>query len=172
MSPRGVIRSPLIVTGPGVKHNGDTSNTVHVTDIVPTLIDIAGAEHPSKPVARPAVSTQGTFHGRRSLGAHVPITPAACWPNETREQMTTSNQAYKQTSAAGRQAAETAKSIGEDVSDFASDVSRRAGEQLGRAQDMAVDAVDEAHAAIRRNPLLTIAIALGIGFVFGALFRR
>jgi ElaB/YqjD/DUF883 family membrane-anchored ribosome-binding protein len=37
---------------------------------------------------------------------------------------------------------------------------------------MAVDAVDEAHAAIRRNPLLTIAIALGIGFVFGALFRR
>jgi ElaB/YqjD/DUF883 family membrane-anchored ribosome-binding protein len=81
--------------------------------------------------------------------------------------MTTANQAYKQTSAAGRQAQETAKSMGEDVSDFASDMSRKAGEQLGRAQDMTVDAFDEAHAAVRRNPLTAIAIALGLGFLFG-----
>jgi hypothetical protein len=51
--------------------------------------------------------------------------------------MTTANQAYKQTSAAGRRAAEIAESVGADVSDFASDVSRRAGEHLTRAQDMA-----------------------------------
>jgi len=81
--------------------------------------------------------------------------------------MTTAKQAYKHTSAASSQAAETAKSIGEEVSDFASDVSRRAGEQLGRAQDMAVDAFDEAHAAVRRNPLTAIGIALALGFLFG-----
>ena len=57
--------------------------------------------------------------------------------------MTAANQTYTQTAAAGRQAAETAKSIGEDVSDFASDVSRRAGEQLDRAQDVALDALDD-----------------------------
>ena len=81
--------------------------------------------------------------------------------------MTAANQAYTQTSAAGRQAAETAKSIGEDVSDFASDVSRRAGEQLDRAQDIAIDALDDAQAAVRRNPLMAMGIALGLGFLFG-----
>ena len=81
--------------------------------------------------------------------------------------MTAVNQAYKQTSAAGRQAAETAKSIGEDVSDFTSDVSRRAGEQLDRAQDIAIDALDEAQAVVRRNPLMAIGIALGLGFLLG-----
>jgi ElaB/YqjD/DUF883 family membrane-anchored ribosome-binding protein len=81
--------------------------------------------------------------------------------------MTVANQAYKQTPTAGRQAAETAKSIGEDVSDFASDVSRRAGEQLDRAQDMAIDALDDAQTAVRRNPLMAMGIALGLGFLFG-----
>lgn len=92
--------------------------------------------------------------------------------------MTSANQAYRQAanSPAGRQAAETAKSatdtvksVGEDVSDFASDVSRRAGEQLGRAQDMAVDAFNDGHAAVRRNPLTALSIALGLGFLFGVM---
>ena len=83
--------------------------------------------------------------------------------------MTTTNEAYRKAanSPAGRQPAETAKSMGEDVGDFASDVSRRAGEHLGRAQDMAVDAFDQTHAAVRRNPLAALAIALGLGFLFG-----
>jgi ElaB/YqjD/DUF883 family membrane-anchored ribosome-binding protein len=81
--------------------------------------------------------------------------------------MTVANQTYTQTSAAGRQAAETAKSIGEDVSDLASGVSRRAGEQLDRAQDITIDALDEAQAAVRRNPLMAMGIALGLGFLFG-----
>jgi ElaB/YqjD/DUF883 family membrane-anchored ribosome-binding protein len=34
---------------------------------------------------------------------------------------------------------------------------------------MAVDAFDETHAAIRRNPLLSLGIALGIGFLLGVL---
>lgn len=45
----GGIRSPLIVAGPGVKHGGDVSNAVlHVTDLVPTFLEAAGAQHPSK----------------------------------------------------------------------------------------------------------------------------
>ena len=45
----GGIRAPLIVAGPGVKHSGDINHTLlHVTDIVPTLLAVANAEHPSK----------------------------------------------------------------------------------------------------------------------------
>jgi ElaB/YqjD/DUF883 family membrane-anchored ribosome-binding protein len=91
--------------------------------------------------------------------------------------MTTPNEAYRKAanSPAGRQASETAKSaadtaksLGDDVADFASDVSRKAGKQFGRAQDMAVDAYDEVHDASVRNPHLTLAIAAGLGFLFGA----
>ena len=85
--------------------------------------------------------------------------------------MTTANEAYKRaaSSPAGRQAAETAKSIGEEVGDFAGDVGRIASKQYGRAQDMAVDAFDDAHALIKGNPLTAIAIALGIGFILGVV---
>jgi len=45
----GGIRVPLIVAGPGVKHQGDVSDAVlHVTDLVPTLLKVAGATHPSQ----------------------------------------------------------------------------------------------------------------------------
>jgi arylsulfatase len=45
----GGIRSPLIVAGPGVDHRGAiTPAFLHVTDLVPTLLDLAGAEHPSR----------------------------------------------------------------------------------------------------------------------------
>ena len=87
--------------------------------------------------------------------------------------MSSINQAYKQTSAAqtsaGRQAAQAAKSVGEDASEFASDLSRRAEEQLGRAQDMAVDVFDQTNAAVRRNPMMSVGIALGLGFLLGVV---
>ena len=85
--------------------------------------------------------------------------------------MTTANEAYRRaaSSPAGRQAAETAKSVGDEVGNFAGDVGRMASKQYGRAQDMAVDAFDEAHTAIRGNPLTAVAIALGIGFIFGVV---
>ena len=90
--------------------------------------------------------------------------------------MTTANQAYRNAanSPAARQAAETAKSIGEDVTDFANDVSRKAGKQFDRAQDMAVDAMQDAGDAMRRYPLSTLAIVAGLGFLFGvfAFSRR
>jgi len=52
------------------------------------------------------------------------------------------------------------------------DASRMASKQFGRAQDAAIDAFDETEAAIRRNPLSAIAIALGIGFLLGVLAAR
>ena len=70
-------------------------------------------------------------------------------------------------SPVGRQAAETGKSVGEDVTDFADDLSRKASKQFARAQDMAGDVYDTAHAAVRRDPVSALAIALGIGFLFG-----
>jgi ElaB/YqjD/DUF883 family membrane-anchored ribosome-binding protein len=85
--------------------------------------------------------------------------------------MTTANQAYRRaaSSPARRQAAESAKSIGEQVGDFAGDVGRMASKQYGRAQDTAVDALDDAHALVKGNPLIAIAIALGIGFLLGVV---
>ena len=44
-----------------------------------------------------------------------------------------------------------------------------ASKQYGRAQDMAGDAFDDTYAAMKRNPLLTLGIALGIGFLLGVL---
>jgi ElaB/YqjD/DUF883 family membrane-anchored ribosome-binding protein len=76
-------------------------------------------------------------------------------------------------SPTGRQAAEKARSMAEDVGDAAGRISERvsdvAGDQYAKAQDMAVDAYDQAHAAAQRNPLMAVGIALGIGFLFGAL---
>ena len=84
--------------------------------------------------------------------------------------MTNTNEAFRRAanSPTARQAAETARNIGEDVSDFASDVSRKAGKQFDRAQDMAVDAMQDAGDAMRRYPISTIAIAAGLGFLLGA----
>ncbi len=44
-----------------------------------------------------------------------------------------------------------------------------ASKQYGHARDMAVDAFDDAHAMIKGNPLTAVAIALGIGFIFGVV---
>ena len=43
----GGVRSPLIVSGPGVKGAGDTVEAVaHVMDLAPTFLEIAGASYP------------------------------------------------------------------------------------------------------------------------------
>ncbi|MHC4713036.1 MAG: arylsulfatase [Planctomycetota bacterium] len=45
----GGIRVPLIVAGPGLAGRGETSSAfVHVMDIAPTLMDVAGATHPDE----------------------------------------------------------------------------------------------------------------------------
>jgi len=101
--------------------------------------------------------------------------------------MTTSNQTFRQAAnsplgrearEAAKSAADTARSVGDDVSDlasdaarkagdFATDVSRRAGRQFERWRGTAGDVWDGVHDATVRNPHLSLAIALGIGFLLG-----
>jgi ElaB/YqjD/DUF883 family membrane-anchored ribosome-binding protein len=92
-------------------------------------------------------------------------------PASEKDEMTNPNEPFKRAanSPAGRQAAETAHSVADDVTDFADDLSRKASKQFARAQDMAGDVYDNAHAAVRRDPITALAIALGIGFLFGVV---
>jgi ElaB/YqjD/DUF883 family membrane-anchored ribosome-binding protein len=80
------------------------------------------------------------------------------------------------TSGAGAQArekyfAENNKSDAEQVQDNIKDLGDHVGQMASRqyehAQDMATDAVKEAGDAIRRNPLTSIGIGLGVGFLLG-----
>ena len=86
--------------------------------------------------------------------------------------MASANQAYREAvnSPAGRLAAatpsppvESARSMGEEIADVAGDVSAMASKQYSRAQDMAVEAFDDAHAAMKRNPLMAWQLPLDSG---------
>lgn len=59
-----------------------------------------------------------------------------------------------------------------DLQNLTGTVSRIASKQVNRAQDKAVDVANDVEDAIRRNPLHAIAMALGLGFVFGVFTRR
>ena len=59
-----------------------------------------------------------------------------------------------------------------DLQNLTSTVGRMANKQINRAQDKALDAANEAEAAIKRNPLSAVAIAVGLGFLFGVFTRR
>ena len=52
------------------------------------------------------------------------------------------------------------------------DVKRLGGHQVENMQDTADAALDEVAAAVRRNPLTALAIAVGAGFLYGVLTRR
>ena len=57
----GGIRSPLIISGPGVRGAGElnTQAVLHVMDIAPTLLELAGIEHPSTYNGRQVAPMQG-----------------------------------------------------------------------------------------------------------------
>ena len=57
----GGIRSPLIVSGPGVKGVGELNKkaVLHVMDIVPTVLELAGVQHPSSYKGRKIAPVQG-----------------------------------------------------------------------------------------------------------------
>lgn len=88
--------------------------------------------------------------------------------------MSTPQETYRNAanSDTARKARDTAQSIGNEASEFAANVSDMAGRHFDRAQDVAADAYDRAHSAARSNPLAAVAIALGVGFLFGALATR
>ena len=64
------------------------------------------------------------------------------------------------------------EAIRADIQNLTSTVGRIANKQLGRAQDKAMDTAHEAEEAIRRNPFSAVAIAVGLGFLFGVFTRR
>jgi arylsulfatase len=57
----GGIRSPLIISGPGVQGAGELNKkaVLHVMDIVPTVLELAGIEHPSTYKGREIAPVQG-----------------------------------------------------------------------------------------------------------------
>jgi arylsulfatase len=57
----GGIRSPLIVSGPGVQGAGELNKkaVLHIMDIAPTLLEMAGIEHPSIYKERKVAPMQG-----------------------------------------------------------------------------------------------------------------
>lgn len=59
-----------------------------------------------------------------------------------------------------------------DLQSLSSTVGRIANRQLSRAQDKVAETAQDAEDAIRRNPLSAVAIAVGLGFLFGVFARR
>ncbi len=58
------------------------------------------------------------------------------------------------------------------IQSLSSTVERIAEEQFPRARSTAEEALHEADEAFKRNPILVIAVALGLGFLIGMLTRR
>ena len=59
-----------------------------------------------------------------------------------------------------------------DVQNLTATLGDVAKRQAGRAQDTAVEAMNNAEAYIRQNPLQAVAIAGALGFVYGVFTRR
>ena len=56
----GGIRSPLIISGPGVAHQGETVDGVaHVMDLAPTFLELAGATYPATYNGKPVEQLRG-----------------------------------------------------------------------------------------------------------------
>ena len=68
--------------------------------------------------------------------------------------------------------ADQLEAIRTDIERLTSTVSRIANTQIERAQDKAVEVAQQAEEAVRRNPASALAIAFGVGFLFGAFTRR
>lgn len=58
------------------------------------------------------------------------------------------------------------------IQELSSTVERLAKEQLPHARSRATDALTGAEDAVKRNPLVVVAIALGLGLLIGVLTRR
>ena len=60
MLAEGGIRSPLIISGPGVSYQGEVADSVaHVMDMTPTFLELAGAKYPATHNGRPVEQPRG-----------------------------------------------------------------------------------------------------------------
>ena len=57
----------------------------------------------------------------------------------------------------------------DNIADIASSVGDMANHQYEQAYDVATDAVEETGQIIRRNPLASIGVGLGVGFLLGLI---
>jgi len=55
----GGIRSPLIIAGPGVKSKYKTEAFSYVTDIMPTILEMANLDHPNEFNGKPVAKMRG-----------------------------------------------------------------------------------------------------------------
>jgi ElaB/YqjD/DUF883 family membrane-anchored ribosome-binding protein len=59
-----------------------------------------------------------------------------------------------------------------DIEALTGQIRRTGDHQLERAQDTAGEALHAVEAAVRQNPVASLAIALGLGFLVGIVLRR
>jgi ElaB/YqjD/DUF883 family membrane-anchored ribosome-binding protein len=64
------------------------------------------------------------------------------------------------------------EAIRADMQNLTSTVSSIASKQMNRAQNKAMETKQDAEEAIKSNPLQAVAIAAGLGFLFGVFTRR
>lgn len=81
-----------------------------------------------------------------------------------------------QASSAAQSVDETAMSaqldsLRAELQNLSNTVTRMAGRQINRAQDVVTEKAEQTEEAIRRNPMTSVAIAVGLGFLFGLMTR-
>jgi ElaB/YqjD/DUF883 family membrane-anchored ribosome-binding protein len=74
--------------------------------------------------------------------------------------------------SAGKQARRGYKQARANVDSAADDISERGGAMLDAAQDAASSIEETLEDVITQRPLATVALALGLGFLIGATWRR
>lgn len=73
---------------------------------------------------------------------------------------------------AKREMRDAANDMKEDLTDAAANAGRKVRDFLHTASDQVGYASDRVTGEIRTNPVRSTAVALGIGFLLGAIFRR
>ena len=70
---------------------------------------------------------------------------------------------------AGRSRPSDIEELRDNIADIAGGVGDMANRQYEQAYDVATDAVEETGQIIRRNPLASIGVGLGVGFLLGLI---
>jgi ElaB/YqjD/DUF883 family membrane-anchored ribosome-binding protein len=73
---------------------------------------------------------------------------------------------------AGKQARRGYKQARANVDSVVDDISERSGAMMGAAQDAAASVEETLENVITERPLATVGLALGLGFLIGATWRR
>ena len=68
--------------------------------------------------------------------------------------------------------AEHLATLRQDVEALTGSVARTGGHQFERVQDKASEAVSAVETAVRRDPVSSLGIALGLGLLLGIVLRR